>query len=200
MHALPIVSHMTTSEVFSDWRSNDARRSVSMTMASIEVTFMHDFSCFDRRLPANRALSIAVDVGVICHASLGEHTATQLFLAHGVPSTVAARVLFHPRARRIPSWSERRITPRGSTTPAPTTRMVGTAGPTAAERDKILVAALQNAFQAMMLTHGSTITMVGASGCLNFQRQMLELTEALILLAGEPDEGDLLSGTAKRMS
>lgn len=152
---------------------------------------MHDFSCFDRRLPANRPLSVAVDVGVICHASLGEQTATQLFLAHGVPSTIAARVLFHPGARRIPSWSERRITPRGSTIPERKASMVGTVRPTAAERDKILVAALHNAFQAMMLTHGSTITMVGATGCLNFQRQMVELTEALILLAGEPDESAL---------
>lgn len=160
---------------------------------------MHDFSCFDRRLPANRPLSVAVDVGVICHASLGEQTATQLFLAHGVPSTVAARVLFHPGARRIPSWSERRITPRGSTIPERTTRMAGTVGPTAAERDTVLVAALQNAFQAMMLTHGSTITMVGATGCLNFQRQMLELTEALILLAGEPVECAPFSASAEGM-
>ncbi len=61
---------------------------------------MHDFPRIDRRLQSNRPLSIVVDVGVVCHASLGERTAKLLLLAHDVPSTIAARVLFHPGARR----------------------------------------------------------------------------------------------------
>lgn len=154
---------------------------------------MHDFSCFDRRIQSNRPLSIVVDAGVICHASLGEKAATQLFLVHGVPSTVAARVLFDPGARRFPSWSEQRTIPRGSPVPERRTRTADAVGTTAAERDTRLVAALQGAFQAMMLTHGSTITMAGTSGNLNFGRQMVELTEALILLAAEPDEPCSLS-------
>lgn len=59
---------------------------------------------------------------------------------------------------------------------------------TAAERDAKLVAALEGALQALMLTHGGVITMAGVSGFLNFKRTMLELTEALTLLAVEPDE------------
>lgn len=66
--------------------------------------------------------------------------------------------------------------------------MNGAIDMTEAERDTKLAAALRGALQAMMLTHGSTITMVGVSGSLNFERQMLELTEALILLAVETDE------------
>ncbi len=56
------------------------------------------------------------------------------------------------------------------------------------ERDGKLVAALQGALQAMMLTHGCTITMIVVSGSLNFERQMFELSEALMLLAVEPAE------------
>lgn len=62
---------------------------------------MHNLPRLDRRLQSNRPLSIVVDVGVICHSSIGERSAPLLFLAHEVPSTVAARVLFHPGARRV---------------------------------------------------------------------------------------------------
>lgn len=58
----------------------------------------------------------------------------------------------------------------------------------AAERDAKLAAALQRALQAMMLTHGGRITMVGVSGTLNFEREMLAMREALALLAIDPDE------------
>lgn len=61
---------------------------------------MQDFEGLDRRRPSNRPLSIVVDVGVTCLASLGETTARLLFLAHNVPSTIAVRVLFHVQARR----------------------------------------------------------------------------------------------------
>lgn len=61
---------------------------------------MDDFSGRERRHISNRALSIVVDVGVTCLVSLGERTAKLLFLAHNVPSTIAARVIFHEHARR----------------------------------------------------------------------------------------------------
>lgn len=57
-----------------------------------------------------------------------------------------------------------------------------------AERDGKIVSALHRALQAMMLTHGGRITMVGVSGTLNFEREMLGLREALSLLAVDPDE------------
>lgn len=58
----------------------------------------------------------------------------------------------------------------------------------AAERDAKLVAALQRVLQAMMLTHGGRITMIGVSGTLNFEREMLAVREALALLAVDLDE------------
>lgn len=61
---------------------------------------MENFSGLDRRHRSNRPLSIVVDVGVTCLASLGEKTARLIFLAHNVPSTIAVRVLFHEHARR----------------------------------------------------------------------------------------------------
>lgn len=72
-----------------------------MNTRTVEVTQMHDLTRPDRRLQSNRTLSIVVDVGVVCHASLGQTTAKLLFLAHDVPSTVAARVLFHTGERRV---------------------------------------------------------------------------------------------------
>lgn len=57
-----------------------------------------------------------------------------------------------------------------------------------AQRDGKIVNALHRALQAMMLTHGGRITMVGVSGTLNFEREMLGLREALALLAVDPDE------------
>lgn len=62
---------------------------------------MHDFSCFDRKLQSNRPLSIAVDVGLMCHVLLGKRTATLVFLAPKVAFTAAARVLFNPGAPRV---------------------------------------------------------------------------------------------------
>jgi hypothetical protein len=61
---------------------------------------MEDFAGRDRRHPSNKSLSIVVDVGVTCLLSLGERTAKLLFLAHNVPSTIAARVIFHEHDRR----------------------------------------------------------------------------------------------------
>jgi hypothetical protein len=61
---------------------------------------MEDFTGRDRRHPSNNSLSIVVDVGVTCLALLGEKTAKLLFLSHNVPSTIAARVIFHEHARR----------------------------------------------------------------------------------------------------
>lgn len=58
----------------------------------------------------------------------------------------------------------------------------------AAERDGKLVAALRSALQAMILTNGVRITMVGMSGSLNYEREMLLLRDALTLLAVDPDE------------
>lgn len=57
-----------------------------------------------------------------------------------------------------------------------------------AERDGKIIAALQRALQALTLTHGGSITMAGVSGTLNFEREMLDLREALTLLAVDPDE------------
>lgn len=57
-----------------------------------------------------------------------------------------------------------------------------------AERDGKIVTALHRALEAMMLTHGGKITMLGVSGTLNFEREMLGLREALSLLAVDPDE------------
>lgn len=57
-----------------------------------------------------------------------------------------------------------------------------------AERDGKIVAALRRALQAMMLTHGGKITMIGISGTLNYEQEMLGLREALALLAVDPDE------------
>lgn len=62
-----------------------------------------------------------------------------------------------------------------------------------AERDGKIIASLQRALQAMALTHGGRITMVGVSGALNFEKEMLGLREALTLLAIDPDE-PIMSG------
>lgn len=66
--------------------------------------------------------------------------------------------------------------------------MNGAAYLAGAERDAKIVSALHRALQAMMLTHGGKITMVGVSGTLNFEREMLGMREALALLAVDPDE------------
>ena len=66
--------------------------------------------------------------------------------------------------------------------------MDGSAYLESAERDGKIVTALHRALEAMMLTHGGRITMVGVSGTLNFEREMLGLREALALLAVDPDE------------
>lgn len=65
---------------------------------------MEDFTGRDRRHASNSSLSILVDVGVTCLVSLGERTAKLLFLAHNVPSTIAARVIFHEHARRATAF------------------------------------------------------------------------------------------------
>lgn len=57
----------------------------------------------DRRLVWNRPLSVAVDAGIACHERSGEDAAKRIFLTHHVPSTVAARVLFHADERRASS-------------------------------------------------------------------------------------------------
>lgn len=51
-----------------------------------------------------------------------------------------------------------------------------------------LVAALQGALQAMMLTHGFRIGISDSSGYLNFEREMLSLREALMMLSVDPDK------------
>lgn len=61
---------------------------------------MHKFSGPDRRRRSSQALSVIVDVGIVCLDSLGERTAKLFYLTHNVPSTVATRVLFHRDARR----------------------------------------------------------------------------------------------------
>lgn len=57
-----------------------------------------------------------------------------------------------------------------------------------AKRDAIVAAALRGALQAMMLTHGAKITMAAVSGTLNYEREMLELRDALLILGLDPDE------------
>lgn len=66
----------------------------------VEVIRMHEFPGLDRRRQASRPLSIVVDIGLTCLSSIGEKATKQLFLTHNVPSTVAARVLFHAEQRR----------------------------------------------------------------------------------------------------
>lgn len=61
---------------------------------------MDDFSGSDRRHLSNRPLSIVIDVAVVCRETLGEDAAKRIFLKHRIPSTVAARVLFHAQHRR----------------------------------------------------------------------------------------------------
>lgn len=61
---------------------------------------MGEFSGPDRRVEANRYVSVVVDVALTCRETLGENAAKLLFLTHHVPSTVAARVLFHKAKRR----------------------------------------------------------------------------------------------------
>lgn len=61
---------------------------------------MDKFSGVDRRSASNLPLSVAVDAGLTCRETLGEEVATLFFLTHHVPSTVAARVLFHRTKRR----------------------------------------------------------------------------------------------------
>lgn len=56
------------------------------------------------------------------------------------------------------------------------------------ERDGRVVAALQQALEAMRLTHGARITMCGVSGTLNYEQQMLAVRDALFLLCVDPDE------------
>lgn len=60
---------------------------------------MHKFSGPDRRRRSSQALSVIVDVGIVCQDSIGEGTAKLFYLTHNVPSTVATRVLFHRYAR-----------------------------------------------------------------------------------------------------
>ena len=47
---------------------------------------------------------------------------------------------------------------------------------------------LRSRAYSRMLTYGGKITMVGVSGTLNFEREMLAVREALALLAVDPDE------------
>lgn len=66
--------------------------------------------------------------------------------------------------------------------------MSGENNMTAAKRDAELASALMGALQAMMLTQGATITILGVTGSLNFEPQIVKVTEALSLLAAEPDD------------
>lgn len=59
---------------------------------------LHDQS--DRRIATNRPLALLVDTGVVCRFSLGDSAARLLYLTHKVPSSIAARVLFHESQRR----------------------------------------------------------------------------------------------------
>lgn len=54
----------------------------------------------DRRKAKNRPLALLVDTGVVCRFSLGDNAARLLYLTHNVPSTIAARVLYHDTQRR----------------------------------------------------------------------------------------------------
>lgn len=54
----------------------------------------------DRRNARNRPLALLVDTGVVCRYSLGNNAAKLLYLTHNVPSTIAARVLYHETQRR----------------------------------------------------------------------------------------------------
>lgn len=54
----------------------------------------------ERRDARNRPLALLVDTGVVCRFSLGDSAARLLYLTHKVPSTVAARVLYHDAQRR----------------------------------------------------------------------------------------------------
>lgn len=54
----------------------------------------------DRRKPENRPLELLVDTGLVCRFSLGNEAARLLYLSHNIPSTIAARVLYHDDQRR----------------------------------------------------------------------------------------------------
>lgn len=45
-------------------------------------------------------MSLLVDTGLVCKLALGDSAAKLLFLTHKVPSTIAARVLYHQSQRR----------------------------------------------------------------------------------------------------
>jgi hypothetical protein len=62
---------------------------------------MNDISAPDRRLPSNLKLSVVVDVAITCREIMGIDSAKLIFLRHHIPSTVAARVLFHAKERRV---------------------------------------------------------------------------------------------------
>lgn len=55
-----------------------------------------------------------------------------------------------------------------------------------AERNTKVIAAMRGALEAMALTHGTRIAMVGMSGVLNFNPQIAELKVALALLGDDP--------------
>jgi hypothetical protein len=55
----------------------------------------------ERRLSSNRPLSAAVEFAITRRQTAGESAAKRIFLIHSVPSTIAARVLFHAENRRV---------------------------------------------------------------------------------------------------
>ena len=57
-----------------------------------------------------------------------------------------------------------------------------------AQRHSKVVRALTDALEVMKLTHGAKITMAGVTGTLNYEKQMLDLRDALLLLCVDPDE------------
>lgn len=120
---------------------------------------MDDLSGPDRRLPSNRTLSVVVDVAVTCRETLGENAAKLILLNHNIPSTVAARVLFHAEERRVTELERAADEAAGSHPPGDLT-MDGATYLAAAERDAKLVAALQRALRAVTLTHGKAYSAI----------------------------------------
>lgn len=53
-----------------------------------------------RRKKEIAPLGLVVEAGVICRFSLRNNAAKRLYLTHNVPSSLAARVLFHDSQRR----------------------------------------------------------------------------------------------------
>lgn len=55
---------------------------------------------YERRQARNAELTQTIDNILMCLQNFGEATARGMLAAHGVPTTIGARILFHPEQRR----------------------------------------------------------------------------------------------------